>query len=79
MVDPYLGQVFLFAGDFPPRGYIECNGALLGVNENTALFSLIGAVYGGDGRTTFGLPKIPRPEKGGMYVIAVVGVYPPRN
>ena len=79
MNDPYLGQVFLFAGTFPPRGYHECNGALLSTMDNDALFYILGTAYGGDGRTTFGLPKIPRPEKGGMYVIAVQGTFPSRT
>lgn len=79
MVESYIGQVFLFAGNFAPRNYHECNGALLAISENQALFSILGTVYGGDGRTTFGLPKIERPEKGGIYVITVVGIYPPRD
>jgi len=78
MTNPYIGQVFLFAGDFSPRDYMECKGDLLEVSQNEALFSILGTTYGGDGRTTFALPKISRPEKGGMYVIAVYGRFPPR-
>lgn len=57
-VEPFIGQVQPFAGTYPPRGWALCNGALLAVNSNQALFSLIGAMYGGDGRTTFGLPDL---------------------
>ena len=54
--DPYLGEVTMFAGNFAPRGWAFCNGALLPIASNSALFSLLGTMYGGDGRTTFGLP-----------------------
>ncbi len=56
--DPTLGQVEMFAGNFAPRGWALCNGQLLSVAENSALFSLLGTTYGGDGRTTFGLPDL---------------------
>jgi microcystin-dependent protein len=48
----------MFAGNFAPRGYALCNGQLLSIGENTALFSLLGDTYGGDGRTTFGVPNL---------------------
>jgi microcystin-dependent protein len=54
--DPYLGEITLFAGNFAPRGWAFCDGQLLAINQNDALFSLLGTIYGGDGRTTFGLP-----------------------
>jgi len=54
----YLGQLMLFAGNFAPRGWALCNGQLLSVQQNQALFSLLGVTYGGDGRTTFGLPDL---------------------
>lgn len=57
-MDPFLGQVLLFAGNFAPRGWALCNGQLLAINQNTALFSLLGTIYGGDGRTTFALPDL---------------------
>lgn len=53
---PVLGTIFMFAGNFAPRGYAECNGALLPISQNTALFSIIGTYYGGNGTTTFALP-----------------------
>jgi microcystin-dependent protein len=54
--DPYLGEISLFAGNFAPYGWAFCDGQLLPISQNTALFSLLGTIYGGDGRTTFGLP-----------------------
>ncbi|NOX43739.1 MAG: phage tail protein [Gammaproteobacteria bacterium] len=58
MSDPYLGEMRMFAGNFAPRSWAFCNGALLSVAENNALFSLLGTTYGGDGRTTFALPEM---------------------
>ncbi len=56
--EPTLGQIAMFAGNFAPRGWALCNGQLLPVSQNDALFSLLGTIYGGDGRTTFGLPDL---------------------
>lgn len=56
--EPTLAQVSLFAGNFPPRGWAFCSGQLLPIAQNQALFSLLGTAYGGDGRTTFGLPDL---------------------
>lgn len=56
--DPYLGEVFLFAGSYAPVGYAKCDGSLLPISENDALFTLIGTTYGGDGETTFALPDL---------------------
>jgi microcystin-dependent protein len=58
MADPFVGQVILFAGNFAPRGWAFCDGQLLPISSNTALFSLLGTTYGGDGRTTFALPDL---------------------
>ncbi len=55
---PYLGEVRWFAGNFAPRGWALCDGQLLSIALNDALFSLLGTTYGGDGRTTFGLPDM---------------------
>jgi len=55
-MDPFIGQIQYFGFSFTPRGWAPCNGQLLPVSSNTALFSLLGTTYGGDGRTTFGLP-----------------------
>lgn len=57
-VDPFVGEVTMFAGTFAPRGWAFCDGQLLPVASNSALFSILGTVYGGDGRTTFGLPDL---------------------
>lgn len=57
-VDPYLADVTIFAGNFAPRGWAFCDGQLLPISQYTALFSLLGTMYGGDGRTTFGLPDL---------------------
>ncbi len=56
--DPFLGSVCTFGFNFCPRGWVEANGALLPISQNTALFSLLGTFYGGNGQTTFGLPDL---------------------
>lgn len=58
MSEPYVGEIRMFAGDFSPRGWAFCDGQLLAISQNDALFSLLGTVYGGDGRTTFGVPDL---------------------
>jgi microcystin-dependent protein len=58
MSEPFVGEIRMFAGNFAPRGWAFCDGQLLAVSQNDALFSLLGTVYGGDGRTTFGLPDL---------------------
>jgi microcystin-dependent protein len=57
-MDPFLGQVILFAGNFAPRGWAFCAGQLLEISQYMALFSILGTTYGGDGRTTFALPDL---------------------
>lgn len=57
MSEPYIGQVQLFGFNFAPRGWAFCNGATLAIAQNTALFSLVGTIYGGNGQTTFQLPN----------------------
>ncbi len=56
MAEPYLGEVRMFAGNFAINGWQMCNGQLLSISQNTALFSILGTTYGGNGTTTFGLP-----------------------
>lgn len=53
-----IGEIRMFGGNFAPRAWALCDGQLLPINQNTALFSIIGTIYGGDGRTTFALPDI---------------------
>ncbi|MEM7110833.1 MAG: tail fiber protein [Chloroflexota bacterium] len=55
---PFIGEIRMFGGNFAPRGWALCNGQLLQVSQNDALFSLLGTIYGGDGRRTFGLPDL---------------------
>ena len=56
--EPMLGAIFMFGGNFAPRGYLFCQGQLLSIAQNTALVFLLGTSYGGDGVTTFGLPDL---------------------
>jgi microcystin-dependent protein len=56
--EPFIGEIMLFAGNFAPRGWALCNGQLLPISQNTALFSILGTTYGGDGQTTFALPDL---------------------
>ncbi len=58
MSEPFVGEIRMFAGNFAPRGWAYCDGQLLAVSQNDSLFSLLGTIYGGDGRTTFGLPDM---------------------
>lgn len=58
MSEPFIGEIKMFAGNFAPRGWAMCDGQLLAVSQNDALFSLLGTIYGGDGRTTFALPDM---------------------
>lgn len=58
MSDPFVGEIRVFGFNFPPRGWALCDGQLLPISQNQALFSLLGTTYGGDGRTTFALPDL---------------------
>ncbi len=58
MADPFLGQIMPVGFNFAPRGWALCNGQLLAISQYSALFSLLGTTFGGDGRTTFGLPEL---------------------
>jgi microcystin-dependent protein len=58
MSNVFLGQITMFSGNFAPRGFALCNGQLTAINQNQALFSLLGTTYGGDGISTFGLPNL---------------------
>lgn len=58
MSEPFLGEIRMFAGNFAPRGWANCDGQLLEISRNSALFSLLGTIYGGDGRTTFAVPDL---------------------
>jgi microcystin-dependent protein len=58
MAQPYVGEIRMFAGNFPPNGWMFCDGQLLPISENETLFQLIGTMYGGDGQSTFQLPNL---------------------
>jgi microcystin-dependent protein len=58
MAEPYLGEIKIVSFDFAPRGYAQCDGQLLGIDQNKALFLILGTAYGGDGQTTFALPDL---------------------
>ena len=58
MSEPFLGEIKIFTFDFAPKGWALCNGQLLPIAQNQALFSLLGTMYGGDGRVTFALPNL---------------------
>ena len=81
--EPYLGEIQIFAFNFCPNGWAPLNGQLLPINQYTALFSLLGTTYGGDGVTTFALPKWgPIYASGGgalLPCISLQGVFPSRS
>jgi microcystin-dependent protein len=58
MADPFVAEIRIFTFNFAPTGWALCNGQLFAISQNTALFSLLGTMYGGDGKTTFGLPNL---------------------
>ena len=58
MASAFLGEIQMFGFNFPPRGWALCNGQLLAISQNQALFALLGTTYGGNGTTTFGLPDM---------------------
>src|ERR1051326_747487 len=78
MGSPYVGEIRMFAGNFPPSGWMFCDGAQLAISDNDTLFNLIGTTYGGDGQNTFNLPdlrgRVPihqgtTPGTGSTYVL----------
>ncbi len=78
-MDEILCTIKLYGGNFIPRGYMECNGQLLGVQQYQAVYALLGNVYGGNiQQMTFALPKLTPPEENMKYIICVEGVFPNR-
>ena len=77
MGTPYLGEIRIISWNYAPRGWAFCNGQLLPINQNQALFSILGTTYGGDGRTTFALPdlrgRVPVHMGGGLVEGQKVG------
>jgi microcystin-dependent protein len=81
-MEPLLGEIVYVAFNFAPVGYLPCNGALLQISQYTALFSLLGTTYGGDGIKTFAIPTYPvkpDPTMKGLYIVAINGIYPSRG
>lgn len=79
-MDPLIGQIQLFPYNFAPLGWAICEGQIMRVAANSALYSLIGTMYGGDGKETFALPNLKgkEPMPNMRYFIAVEGIYPTR-
>lgn len=80
MAQPYVGEIRMFAGNFPPVGWMFCDGQLLPISENETLFQLIGTTFGGDGESTFALPNLQSripihmgTGGGGTYQLAETG------
>jgi microcystin-dependent protein len=80
-MDYLLGQIILFPYGFVPMGFMLCNGTILTIQQNTALFSLLGNKFGGNGTTTFALPNLANTSAtpGMEYYIATQGIYPTRD
>lgn len=81
-MEPFLGQITLlpYYNDWAPAGWAKCEGQIMQIASNDALFSLLGTKFGGDGRTTFGLPDLRDAAPANTYYcIAVAGRYPSRN
>jgi microcystin-dependent protein len=77
-MEEYLAIVKLFAGNFVPEYFHACDGSLLPIMQNQALFSLLGTTYGGDGQNTFALPKLEAPAEGLTFIICTQGIFPQR-
>jgi microcystin-dependent protein len=80
-MEPFIGQIELFPFSFAPKSWMVCAGQTMQISQNTALFSLLGTNFGGDGRTTFALPSLQgkEPMPGLQYCIAIQGIYPARD
>jgi microcystin-dependent protein len=80
-MDPFIGEIRLFPFPFAPQGWMSCEGQILQVNQNQALFALIGPTYGGDGTHNFALPNLKHkePDKNMHYCIALQGIFPSRG
>ncbi len=79
MDEELLGSIKLFAGNFIPEGYVECNGQLLSVGQYQAVYAILGNTYGGNYATNFAVPKMTPPMDGMKYIMAVRGIFPSRQ
>lgn len=77
-METFLGSILLVPYNFTPARWAPCNGQIMSIREHTALFSLLGTQFGGDGINTFALPKLEGPAEELHYIIAMEGIYPPR-
>lgn len=77
-MDPYIGSLLLVAFPYAHEGFMPCDGRLLQISQYNALFALLGTQFGGDGHTTFALPKVDGPTEHLHWVIAVNGMWPSR-
>jgi len=80
-MDLYIGTIMLVGFNYAPLNWAFCNGQILPINEYTALFSLLGTTYGGDGKSNFALPKLNADalQTGLNYIICLNGIYPSRD
>ena len=84
-MDSFIATISFFAGSFVPRGWMSCDGRLLQISQYTALFSLLGTQYGGDGNTNFALPSLQHMTEtmpalhGVQVIICVEGIYPAKD
>ena len=76
MSDPFVAEIRMFGGDLAPNGWARCNGQLMPISQNAELFSRLGTVYGGDGKTTFALPNL---QATANFFIAMRGTFPSRG
>lgn len=81
MDTPFLGQIELFPYGYAPMGWILCNGALLNIQQNSALYALLGIRFGGNGSSTFGIPNLSgaEPIPNTAFYIATQGLFPVRD
>jgi microcystin-dependent protein len=80
-MDVFIGLIRLLPYNRTPRGWLPCEGQILQIQQNAALFALISNKFGGDGRTTFALPNLKgfEPQPGARYFMAMAGLFPPRS
>jgi microcystin-dependent protein len=77
-MDAILGSLLLVPFNWAPLGWLPCNGMAMQINQNAALFSLLGTQFGGDGHSTFALPKLEAPAVNLHWIICTEGMYPSR-